>query len=511
MRYQVMATMFTVVVAGSATAQQRNRAIHLDPEVLAQRAAVLSSRQGQLAGQIARVEAPRVSAAPPQAWATDDPADSLYQAARGALNRRNYTQAAYLFSQIYAQHPKSTYTPDAYYWEAYARYLNGSSENLDKARDLLAKQERSFPEAKTRDDAEDLIARINTRLARGGDEEATARVIAKATAAGESRGGTDRTVSTSINRATSTGRNSASGRRGRDKCRDDDDDDKMAALNALLQMDADRALPILTKVMARRDEESVCLRRKGVFLISQQGGEGAESMLLAAVRQDPDGEVRQQAVFWLGQSGGKHAAAALDSILRASTDREVQDKAIFALSQQGSPMAMQSLRDFAMKKSAPSELRQQAIFWIGQTDGADNVKWLKSIYQTVDDEELKDKIIFSVSQGGSREAKVWLMDIAANQAEDIEIRKKALFWLGQASGTSLPELFGLYERFTDRPMREQLIFVYSQRDEKAAVDKLVSIAKTEKDRELRKKALFWLSQSNDPRVVEILEDILTKP
>lgn len=495
MRYLTMATVLAVGVAGSATGQQRNRALDLEAEALAQRATVLSGPQSQLVG-----------------WAAEDPADSLYQAARSALNRRNYTQAAYLFSQIYAQHPKSTYTADAYYWEAYARYLNGSSENLEKARDLLAKQERSFPEAKTRDDAEDLIARINTRLARGGDAEARARVVAKATSAGESRGGTNPTVSTTISRATSPGRSSsAGGRRGRDECRDDDDDDKMAALNALLQMDEDRALPILKKVMARRDEASVCLRRKGVFLISQQGGEDAESMLLAAVRQDPDGEVRQQAVFWLGQSGGKHAAAALDSILRVSTDREVQDKAIFALSQQGSPMAMQSLRDFAMKKSAPSELRQQAIFWIGQTDGADNVKWLKSIYQTVDEEELKDKIIFSVSQGDSREAKQWLMDIAANQGEDIEIRKKALFWLGQASGTSLPELFGLYDRFTDRPMREQLIFVYSQRDEKAAVDKLISIAKTEKDRELRKKALFWLSQSNDPRVAEVLEDILTKP
>ena len=64
---------------------------------------------------------------------------------------------------------------------------------------------------------------------------------------------------------------------------------------------------------------------------------------------------------------------------------------------------------------------------------------------------------------------------------------------------------------TDRDIREQLIFAYSQRNEKAAVDKLIDIAKTEKDRELRKKALFWLSQSKDPRVAEVLESILSKP
>lgn len=491
MRFQSVTTVLIAALAGPVSGQQRSRELQYRVDALTDRSQVIAHR---------------ATAAPPQGWNADDPADSLYRAARSALNRRSYTQAAYLFSQIYSRHPKSAYTGDAYYWEAYARYLNGSADNLDRARELLTKQRQSFPNAKTQDDAQDLIARINTRLARGGDARATAEVVAMAEAAADAAAPEHARAP----RAARPPRRASAGH-GRNECSDDDDDDKMAALNALLQMDEDRALPILKKVMARRDEASICLRRKAVFLISQHSGADAESMLLSAVRQDPDGEVRQQAVFWLGQSGGEHATAALDSILRSSTDPEVQEKAIFALSQQGSTKAMQSLRDFAMKKSAPSELRQNAIFWIGQSKGSENVGWLKSIYQTVDDEELKDKIIFSVSQGGGREAKQWLVDVAGNQGEEIEIRKKALFWLGQSGGSSLPELFGLYDRFTDREMRDQLIFVYSQRHEKAAVDKLVSIAKTEKDRELRKKALFWLSQSKDPRIVEVLEEILSKP
>ena len=38
----------------------------------------------------------------------------------------------------------------------------------------------------------------------------------------------------------------------------------------------------------------------------------------------------------------------------------------------------------------------------------------------------------------------------------------------------------------------------------------MSIAKTEKDRELRKKAVFWLSQSRDPRVAEFLESLISQ-
>jgi HEAT repeat protein len=50
--------------------------------------------------------------------------------------------------------------------------------------------------------------------------------------------------------------------------------------------------------------------------------------------------------------------------------------------------------------------------------------------------------------------------------------------------------------------------VLSQRGDKAAADKLFEIAKSDPDKELRKKALFWLGQMDDPRVAEVLQEIL---
>ncbi len=450
-------------------------------------------------------------AAPPRAWNDQDPADSLYREARLALNRSNYTKAAYLFSQIYDRYPKSDYAADAYYWEATARYRIGSTSSLRTARQVLDLQREAFPEARTREDANELIARINGQLARRGDEAATTEVPAAAESVAGGRNSSSAAAARDAARAEEDrARRGTRGRSG-SACRDDDDDEKMAALNALLSMDEDRALPILRKVMARRDAGSECLRRKAVFLISQHEGNESESLLLNAVRSDPDNEVKQQAIFWLGQSGGERAAAAIDSILRTSTDPEVQDKAIFALSQNESPRALQSLRDFAMKTNAPSNLRENAIFWLGQSGKGDNVEFLKSIFRTVREESLKDKIIFSISQAGGPGARQWLTEVATASGEDVEIRKKAIFWLGQSSGAALPEMLSLYDRSTDAEIKDALIFAYSQRRDRAAVDKLIDIARNDKDRELRKKALFWLSQSRDPRVAEILEDILSKP
>jgi hypothetical protein len=60
-------------------------------------------------------------------------------------------------------------------------------------------------------------------------------------------------------------------------------------------------------------------------------------------------------------------------------------------------------------------------------------------------------------------------------------------------------------------MKEQLIFVYSQRRDSQAVDKLLDIAKRETDPELRKKAVFWLGQSRDPRAAQFLLDLINQP
>jgi hypothetical protein len=60
----------------------------------------------------------------------------------------------------------------------------------------------------------------------------------------------------------------------------------------------------------------------------------------------------------------------------------------------------------------------------------------------------------------------------------------------------------------ERELKEQIIFALSQRHEDGAVDWLLEIARTEEDVELRKKAIFWLSQSDDPRVAEFLLELI---
>jgi Uncharacterized protein conserved in bacteria len=415
---------------------------------------------------------------PPAALFPDDSADSLYKVARKALNDGDYARAARIFEQIADDYGESAYAGDALYWRAFALYRRGGTDDLHDALGSLEDQRSRYPSAATRGDASALETRIRGELAKRGESQAAEAIHKAADSATEG-------------------------------CPSDDDDMRVAALNALMQMDADQALPVLKKVLARRDGCSESLRRKAVFLVSQKNNEESANILLGVARDDPSADVRGQAVFWLGQVPGDRSVALLDSILRTSKDEELQRKAIFALSQHPGERAGRILRDLATRKDLPEETRGRVILALGQMRGDEgDVSYLREIFPTLESERLKERVIMGVAQHGSAENQRWLLDIATDAKQDVDVRKKALFWAGQ-SGLPIADLSAMYGRLSDQELKQQVIFVLSQRGESAATDKLIDIAKHDPDVELRKKAIFWLGQRNDPRVRQLLEEMIT--
>jgi tetratricopeptide (TPR) repeat protein len=425
-----------------------------------------------------------------------DPADSLYRRAVQTMNRRSYTQAADLFKQITDRYPKSPSVPKAMYFRAFSLYQLDNVDRMRESRDVLTALTKNYPDADL-SDAKSLRTRVCGELAQRGDSEC-AREIAEVA---------DQRDDRRSERATSRSTRSQGQR-----CSESEDDERIVALNALLQMDSDRALPLLKRVLERRDECAYVLRRKAVFLVSQKGGDEAADILLQTAKNDPDRETREQAIFWLGQTGSDRAVTLLEDVLKNSNEKEIKDKAIFALSQHRSARAGQILRDFAERSSEQEELREQAIFWLGQKRSEENANYLKGLYSRVRSDKLKEKIIFSLSQQRGFGNGEWIMNIALDPKESIEMRKQALFWAGQQDGASTESFAQLYDKMTDHEIKNQLIFVFSQRGrDPKAVDKLMDIAKNEKDKELKSQAVFWLGQSRDSRAAKFLEDLITKP
>ena len=112
-------------------------------------------------------------------------------------------------------------------------------------------------------------------------------------------------------------------------------------------------------------------------------------------------------------------------------------------------------------------------------------------------------------------AVVWpdLLAIAKNETLYKDTREKAVFWLSQAAGDAATKgLTDLAEdEAEDRDVRDQAVFALSQLPHDQGIPVLMRLARSNKDPKVRRKALFWLGQSDDPRVLALFEEILTKP
>ena len=462
-------------------------------------------------------------------WFVDDPADSLYRAARETMNKGDFRRAATMFRQVVDRYPKSAYVADALYYQAFSLARLGTERELRQALTVLEEQQRRFPDAASRGDAGALATRIRGALAQRGDPEAVRRLIedakgdpdtanptADAEKADRDAEKTNREAEKMSRDAEKAGRDADKGSRNAKSrlgsCSNDEDDEsdmRIAALNALMQMDSDRAMPILKQVLARRDACSEVLRRKAVFLVAQKQTSESADLLINVARNDPDPEVRQQAVFWLSEVRSDRAIAALDSLLRESKDPELQEKAIFAISNTNTARGGEILRKFA-ESSAPEELRSKAVFWLGQStrSNPENAAFLRGLFDRTTSEEIQGAIVQAIAEGSSDENTRWLLSEVLNTKQSVETRKKALFWAGQQRRFDVNLLLPLYEKLTDQDLKEHYIFVLAERRESSATDKLIDIAKHDKNIEMRKKALFWLAQKNDPRVKQLLMEII---
>ena len=421
--------------------------------------------------------------------AAEDPADSLYKLGRDAVNDNDYRRAAALFKQIVDKYPKSAKAGDALYFRAYVLHKLGeerrSRSDLDEALSAIELQQKSYASAPTAADGRVLRTQIRAAQASLGDAGAASDVASSSRGVAQARGCGSKS----------------------------DEDTRIAALQGLMNMSSEDAIPILKEVLKQRDTCRIELRNQAVWMLAQKRGDDVPQTLLDVARNDPSSDVRGNAIFWMSQTRSELAVPLLDSILFTSTDNELRDKAIFSLSQlaQRNERARGALRRAAEDTKLPEELRGNAIFWLGQSRLVD-LAYFKTLFNRTTDRELRDKIVFSVSQGGGADAAAWLNELARDKKVDLDTRKSAIFQLSQGRNSNVESLSSLYDQSKgEDEIQDQVLFALTQRREPAATDKLFDVAKNDPNVDRRKQAMFWLGQKNDPRVKQLLRDILIRP
>lgn len=103
-----------------------------------------------------------------------------------------------------------------------------------------------------------------------------------------------------------------------------------------------------------------------------------------------------------------------------------------------------------------------------------------------------------------------LLVIAQTASITQDVREAALFWLGQEAGdvvtSGIAAIAG--DEREEQDVREAAIFALSQRPDDVGLAPLMELARTAREAETRRSAMFWLAQSEDPRVIAFFEEIL---
>jgi hypothetical protein len=96
----------------------------------------------------------------------------------------------------------------------------------------------------------------------------------------------------------------------------------------------------------------------------------------------------------------------------------------------------------------------------------------------------------------------------ARDNRNSNVRGTALFWVAQRAGD---KALGTLTQALEDPeteVRKKAVFALSQLPKDEGVPKLIDVARNHRDAAVRRQAMFWLGQSRDPRALAFFEQVL---
>jgi HEAT repeat protein len=155
----------------------------------------------------------------------------------------------------------------------------------------------------------------------------------------------------------------------------------------------------------------------------------------------------------------------------------------------------------AAKGEKDEQLRREAIRQLGLVHGVDE---LQQLYQKESSTEVKREILQAFFLAGESNR---LAEAARNE-KDPELRRAAVRNLGLInSSDSAKALQSIYAKETDRDVRKEVLNAYFIQGNAAG---LVTIARSEKDPELKKEAVSKLALMHDKAATDYLMELLQK-
>lgn len=184
--------------------------------------------------------------------------------------------------------------------------------------------------------------------------------------------------------------------------------------------------------------------------------------------------------------------------------------AITAIALHAEPSADAALLSLAAPDQ-PDSLRRKAIFWLGNSRGRAGYQALDRIVREDPNDKIREHAVFALSQSKEAAAISRVIQVA-HEDKSPHVRGQALFWLAQRAGKKVAgtELSHAIENDPEVEVKKKAVFGLSQIPDHEGVPLLIQVARSNRNPEVKKQALFWLGQSKDPRALAFIEEILNR-
>lgn len=148
--------------------------------------------------------------------------------------------------------------------------------------------------------------------------------------------------------------------------------------------------------------------------------------------------------------------------------------------------------------------------WLNGVTAGASATFLKNLVASNTSGHLADSAIFAISQHDDAAA-ITILENLARPPQPAHVRGQAIFWLAQEAGNRAASFIkGAIENDPDTEVKKKAVFALSQLPKDEGIPKLIEVAQENRNPEVRKQAFFWLGQSNDPRALAFIEQVLTR-
>ena len=222
---------------------------------------------------------------------------------------------------------------------------------------------------------------------------------------------------------------------------------------------------------------------------------GPISNIAAAIQRLPE---KSWAGYSVPMVGGSHHFCGSGDVVSLDSDRDFH-----ASSEQGPSRSLFVL--LRIESGRVTEIRllstgcrlyaeARTLSWWEPVPPSESLRHLGTLARSSTNEDLAEDAVHAVAlhfDSGADE----LLEELASSAPALEVREKAVFWLGAARGDEgYLRLAARYAAESDATLREQIVFAIHLSKAEGAIPKLVAIARKDRDSDVREKALFWLAQ-----------------